>query len=736
MAADQPSTHTVQVLDISFRNSTSGFTVLRLLEGASAEPYSARGSIPFDVRKGDVLCIRGTWGVHPRFGRQFEIESAATEVPVTAQGIATYLESRGVRGVGKRLAQRVVDAFGASALQRIEMDPDCLQLVKGLGKKRALALSAAVRSGRAEQETLVALSTFGLTSGQCAALIAAFGAAAPSVVQRNPWSLVERLRGIGFKTADEFAQRAGIPVEAPQRMSAALKHVLLLAQHQGHSALPPCTLVETAVELTGLPAPLLQAALIEAVTNDQVRVHSHGPTLLASTPALSSAEEFVAARIRKIASLPAPERIPLVNAANIPFTTEQESAAQLLLSSRCAVLTGGPGVGKTTVLRAVVDSFLVAGRKLALASPTGRAAKRLSEVVQQPASTLHRLFGLVPGLVNAVGSGLGQAADVLLIDETSMVDLTLMQQVLKELPEQTVLLLTGDADQLPPVGPGRVFADLISSAVVPVSRLTQVHRQAAGSAIVSNAHRVLHGQPPVFATHSKDNDCFFMERNNATEGAELIADLFLRRLPTRYGLDPHTDIQILTPMHSGPVGTHQLNALMQSGLHHPETSPVSKHEALRQGDRVMMTRNDYTLGIMNGDVGMVLSWNWSARSAEVAFDGRSVALSGQALDDLVPAYAMTVHKSQGSEYPAVILALFQEHHLMLRRNLLYTAMTRAKQLLVIVGQSTALSQAVRDGRQASRYGFLEARLRGADVHRCAPRELDMLLNLGGAAPDL
>lgn len=699
----------VRILSVSFAARDTGFHVLRCTTEDGRE-ITCAGVIPFPVQAGNALRLEGGFEVHERHGRQFNIRSVCSEVPATPEGIASYLAARKVRGIGKRTATSIVARLGLDALDIIRTDAAWCSRTPGVGVKRAQALTEAVLRDVAAEAVFVRLAALGVSPSLSRAVHEVFGASSLALLEHDPWALARRVRGFGFRRADEIAQRMGMPLDAPSRLAAALDHGLEEALRHGHSALPPRELLQECTRLTQVIKPLLLDSLRQHVTKGEVLLQSCDQKTLVFSALMARAEMDASQALRGLAARGMRHEAP--DALGGDWTPEQRLALRSLAAARLGVLTGGPGTGKTTVLRELVHWHEASGRKIALASPTGRAARRLAETSGHEATTLHRLLGITPESWNPAPDSLADI-DLLIIDESSMLDLQLLACVMRALPKSASLLLVGDVDQLPSIGPGTVLRDLINSGLATVARLTEVHRQAAGNSIIANCHRVLLGEMPHWDAHT--GNTFLMKRPDPTRGAETIGELVLRRLPGKLGLDPTRDIQILTPMHRGPAGTVALNKLIQQGLH-PQAPQVNCGEhALSPGDRVISMRNDHEREVMNGDIGIVTTVQPRDRIVRAEFNGHVHEWSGAALGDLAPAFAITVHKAQGSEYPCVVLALFTEHALMLRRHLLYTAMSRARQHLIVVGEESALRTAVADARLARRYGLLEERLRGLEI---------------------
>ncbi len=704
----------VRIQSVSFAARDTGFHVLRCSTEVGAE-ITCAGVIPFPVHPGDTLRLEGAFEVHERHGRQFSIQTVCSEVPATPEGVAAYIAARKVRGIGKRTARSIVGKLGQDALHIIRTDAHWWSRTPGVGAKRATALTAAVLRDAAEEAVFVRLAALGISPSLSRAVHEIYGGSSLAVLEHDPWALARCVRGFGFRRADEIAQRMGMPLDAPSRLAAAMDHVLKEAERHGHSALPPPDLFRESARLTQASTALLASTLHEHAAAGDVLLHRCAQKTLVFSVALARAEMDAASALRQFSargnSIPAPDTL------GGDWTPEQRVALRNLAPARLGVLTGGPGTGKTTVLRELVHWHEARGRKLALASPTGRAARRLADTSGRDATTLHRLLSITPETRIPRADCL-DGVDLLIIDEASMLDLPLLDCVLRALPPSASLLLVGDVDQLPSIGPGTVLRDVINSGIATVARLTEVHRQASGNSISANCHRVLHGELPRWDTHS--GNTFLMRRPDATEGAETIAELVLQRLPDKFGLDRTRDIQILTPMHRGPAGTVALNQAIQHGLH-PDAPRVSAGvHVLCPGDRVIATRNDHEREVMNGDIGIVQAVQPRERVVRAEFNGQTHAWSGAALADLAPAFAITVHKAQGSEYPCVVLALFMEHALMLRRHLVYTAMSRARQHLIVVGEEAAMRTAVGDARLARRHGLLEERLRGLEIRTIDP----------------
>jgi exodeoxyribonuclease V alpha subunit len=708
----QPA-YDVEVTQHLYAAADGGFCVLlvRLEDGSSLRAAGELGWIP---KVGELLRLEGGVETHPRYGARFRIQRATPALPRTRDGLERFLRSGLVKGVGRRLARRIVEHFGDGALDVLREDPARVSEVPGLGRKAA-ALVEALRSTRDHQDALVLLLGLGIGPRLAHAIWLTYGDRTATAVSRTPYRLITEVEGVGFRTADHLARAQGLAPDAPERLRAGIEEALREAMERGHVALPPAELVARAAALLERPADEVARALRSGVAEGRLELDFVGGEgrLLAFLPVLRRAEEQAAALLLERIALSLPAPIPQVPDAGAPYelSLEQRTALDVLLASRVAILTGGPGVGKTTVLREVVRAARAADLEVSLASPTGRAARRLAEATGAEATTLHRLLGILPD-GRSVGDRRDLSADLLIVDEVSMLDLLLLVRLLRRLRPQTRLLLVGDPDQLPSVGPGSVLRDLIDSGRFPVTRLSRVYRQSERSHIVAGAHAVLAGERPRFCDRDGPGDLYFMARPDSVEGARLVVELFATRLPRRYGLDPRRDIQILTPMHKGPCGTEALNAAIQARLRGEAPALQAGEREFLLGDRVMVLRNDHDRGLANGDLGVVTGIDVPSRTLAVNLDDRSVEFSGQSLELLLPAYAITVHKSQGGEYPAVILPLFEDHRRLLQRTVLYTAITRARALLVMVGTERALQIAIANDRRLERHGALLERLRG------------------------
>ncbi|HKO84417.1 MAG TPA: AAA family ATPase, partial [Actinomycetota bacterium] len=689
---------------ITYTNEDTGYTVARVATDRGGDPVTVVGPL-LGAQAGEHLHLEGRWRNHPLYGRQFEVRSYRAVLPATVQGIRRYLGSGLIRGIGPKMAERIVDQFGVDTLKVLEEDPGRLRGVPGLGPMRTAMIEQAWEEQKAIKDVMVFLQGVGVSTSLAVRIFKAYREEAIKVVTHAPYRLATEVWGIGFKTADKIAQGVGIAYDSGERVKAGLQFTLSQASELGHCHLPEPELVARASEILGVRPELAQTCLDElvrqqGVIRDPVPIpgFDDGVHAIYLVP-FHRAEVSLAAGLLRLRSAP-----------------EQETAVRLALTERVAVLTGGPGCGKSFTIRAVVALAQAKKARVILAAPTGRAAKRLSELAGMDAQTLHRLLELRPGGEAAFHQDRPLEADLVVVDEASMLDLLLANKLVRAVPPGAHLLLVGDVDQLPSVGPGEVLRDLLQAGrgapVLPRVRLTQVFRQARQSGVVTNAHRINAGHPPM--TTGLD-DFFLFAEDDPERVAELTVDIVVNRLPRRFGLDPRRDVQVLCPMHRGPAGSAALNERLQEVLtpaapRQPERRFAGR--TFRPGDKVMQVRNDYEKGVFNGSVGTITTIAPEASELFVLMDeDQEVRYGFDDLDELTHAYALTVHRSQGSEYPCVVVPLVQTAWLMLQRNLLYTAVTRAKRLVVLVGSRRALAKAIRTPGNGHRYTALDERLR-------------------------
>jgi exodeoxyribonuclease V alpha subunit len=724
---------------VTYYNPENGYSVLRLrpeqrgLAGLGRDGLATVvGNLP-EVTPGEYLRLQGEWVSHPRHGRQFQVQVCVQTLPATAAGIRRYLGSGLIKGIGRRLAERIVEAFGAETLDVIERQPQKLQEVPDIGPKRARLILAAWNEQRQVKEIMLFLHSHNVSTNLAIKIYKQYREQALQVVQEDPYRLARDIFGVGFKTADQIAQALGLPQDHPSRLEAGVVYTLNEITDEGHVFMPRPGLVERAATLLQVTPDLVEQAVTRLAVQDRVRLdridftpgssatppqiresgEPYTPELVYLT-ALYHGETGAAARLQRLASaLPTrlsdlPPSFVLLASGLAP---EQDVAVRSVLSHPVSVLTGGPGTGKTTTIQALLDVLETAGKRYALASPTGRAAKRLSEATGRPASTLHRLLGYSPveGFKHNPEHPL--PVDLLVIDEASMLELLLAYHLLKALDPGTHLLLVGDVDQLPSVGAGDVLRDVIKSGVAPVTRLTQIFRQAADSHIITNAHRINQGEMPLFERDSQD--FFLFPAETPEEAADWTLEVVTQRIPGRFGLDPLRDVQVLAPMYRGPAGVHALNDRLQAKLNPARQGLPEKAlfgQTFRPGDKVMQIRNDYDKDVFNGDIGYVAGVDLVEHTLVIDFEGRKVTYDWSEADQLVLAYAISVHKSQGAEFPAVVLPVITQHYMMLQRNLLYTAVTRAKKLCVLAGSRRAIGIAVKNDRVSNRNTALAERL--------------------------
>ena len=712
---------------VVYSGGDGAFTVARLKLERDGEVITVVGSL-VGIPAGASLRLVGRFETNARFGAQFKIEHYTEVAPATLDGLRRYLGSGLIKGIGPELASRIVDRFGIETLEILDREPSRIGEVAGIGQSRARAVRDAWAAQRQVREVMVFLQGYGVSPAFAARIYKRYGAASIARVRENPYRLAFDVWGIGFLSADKLAAALGVAPDAPTRLEAGVRHVLDDESGNGHVFVPRARLCQKAAALLGQPEDDVTAAIdrlaragevaIDATVVDDPKDPAVYETLL------YRAETALAAGLVRLLDAPAPALAVDADKAiawyereaGIGLARQQAEAVKLALSAKVAVVTGGPGVGKTTIVRGIVSILKRKGLTVALAAPTGRAAKRLTDATGAPASTLHRLLEWRPA-----SATFGRCpsnpleADVLIVDEASMLDVRLGADLVAALASSARLVLVGDVDQLPSVGPGSVLGDVIASGAVPTVRLTEIFRQAAESLIVVNAHRIQEGAEPELGAPAADResdrrDFFFLEEDDPAAAAALIRDLVAVRLPRRYGFSPQ-EIQVLSPMHRGELGAGNLNRLLQEALTTGAPGIERGQRTLRVGDKVMQVKNDYDKEVWNGDSGTVEGVG--AETLAVRFDDRLVEYTLDELDTLVLAYAATVHKSQGSEYPAVVIPVHTQHYVMLQRNLLYTAVTRGKRLVVLVGTRKALALAVRNADVSARASGLAARLRAS-----------------------
>ncbi len=707
-----------EVERVTYENEGTSFRVLRL--GSLEGDGQRRGSIVVvgtfqAVGPGTRIRVTGNYVNDARHGEQLRADVVVPIEPNTLVGLERYLGSGLIPGVGPALAKRIVEKFGLESLRVLDQEPEKLASVSGLGERRVKDIKTSWKAQRALSSVLVLLQSHGASHNLAVRIWKHYGDRAASVVQRSPYRLALEVPGVGFKTADRLAHALGISHDHPERCQAGVIHALETLSESGHVYCPREDLLPRVAELLGVGEEHIEVALDALYASERI-VLERGAVYLSW---LHRAEVEVADVVKRMVDVPA-DPLPGVERAITDFESHgklalaagQRRAVELAVSARLAIITGGPGVGKTTIIRAIVAVFTQKARDVRLSAPTGRAAKRLAEATGHDASTLHRLLEFDPRTADFQrGPDKPLEADVVIVDEASMIDLGLMRSLLLALPPKARLIVVGDADQLPSVGPGAVLRDLLDSQVVPTVRLSEVFRQAETSGIVKNAHTILRAEMPESASADDPrSDFFIVPRKTPEEAAETVRELVAVRIPRRFGLDPRRDIQVLTPMHKGPAGTASLNEILQQALNPDGPVLESRGQKFRAGDKVLQTRNDYDHEVFNGDVGIVTRVDLEERKLGVRFDTVDVEYEASELDALTLAYAMSVHKSQGSEYPAVVMPLLTSHFVMLARSLLYTGVTRARRLCVLVADPRALSLAVSDARRDDRRTRLAERL--------------------------
>ncbi|MGD9046858.1 MAG: ATP-dependent RecD-like DNA helicase [Anaerolineae bacterium] len=731
---------------ITYYNEENGYTVAQVTPEGRVYTVTVVGNL-LEVSPGENLRLHGQWTSHARYGRQFQVERYATVLPATAAGIEKYLGSGLIKGIGPVTARRIVRRFKLDTLQVIEEEPQRLREVLGVGKHRAAVIQQAWEEQKAIKEVMLFLQSHHVSTSHAVRIYKTYGDASIDVVRNDPYRLARDIHGIGFLTADKIARELGLAHDSRQRVEAGISYTLGQMADDGHVYAPQGELIHESVGILDVPSDLVaegiqhlaadQQLYLEPLTGkasgqltysppDQPPARALGEQQAVYLPPFFYGEIGVANRLKGILNVEK-SRLDFFRQANLDRVFEhlgqqggvvlnqgQQDAVRTALTGKVSVLTGGPGTGKTTAVRTVIRLLESRHCSYALAAPTGRAAKRLAEATGRKAKTIHRLLEFKPqkGFQFQRNEENPLDVDMLIVDESSMLDLLLTNHLLKAVHPESHLLLVGDVDQLPSVGAGNVLNDIIASEVAALVRLTEIFRQAEGSLIVRNAHRVNRGQMPQFSRTA--TDFFLFPADDAERAADLVVDLVQNRIPRKFGFDPLEDIQVLSPLHRGAAGVGELNRRLQAAVNPPAEGKAEYRQAtrvFRAGDRVMQIRNNYDKEVYNGDMGRITALDTVNQVLMVHIDGLEVAYEFSALDELVHAYAVSVHKSQGSEYRAVVAPVLNQHYVMLQRNLLYTAITRAKELVVLVGTQRAIGIAVRNNKITERHTALDTRLR-------------------------
>lgn len=711
---------------IVFHNPDTGFVVARFVTAGAARAMSDTtivGTIP-GVRPGQLLRVTGSWETHPVHGRNFRVEAFEQELPTSAEGIERYLASGSVRGIGPVTAGRIVEYFGDETLQVLDTDPEQLLQVPGISERRLGIIKESWNENQRIRDLMIFLQSHDLNPGIAPRVFAVYGDESIAVITHDPFALAHTVRGIGFRTADEIARKLGISRHSPSRFVAGLRYALSEASDDGHVYLPKARLLEDGSRILDVPQAELEPALLELVRRDDAVLEADRVYLAPFYTAESGIARHLGRIAETVSSLTLDPRFDAHSSIEeaeaeqgLQLADLQRRAAIVALTSKVSILTGGPGTGKTSTLRTLIAALDRAEVTYAICAPTGRAAKRAAETTGRPASTIHRLLEFQPSDSTFLyDHDRPLSVDFVIVDEVSMLDTLLFYHLLKAVPGEAHVLLVGDKDQLPAVGAGNVLGDLIESGRVPTVTLTQLFRQAAGSTVVVAAHQINQGTVPEIR-NAPDDDLFFAHAADDTRALGTIKRLLVERIPQRYGLDPIDDVQVISPMHRGEVGVMNLNAELQILLNPPAPGKAELtrgEKAYRMGDKVMQIRNNYEKDVYNGDTGRIVQIDVPNNQVTVSFPSalgpNEVEYSVLDLDELTLAYAVSVHKAQGSEFPAVVMPLVTRHYTLLQRNLLYTAVTRARQLCVLVGSRRALEIAVQTDHHRRRFTALSERL--------------------------
>ena len=717
-----------QIERITYSNEENGYTVAQVKVYGHSELVTVVGNI-MSPKPGEVLKMKGEWSNHPKYGEQFKVVYYTTAVPATVYGIKKYLGSGLIKGVGEKIAERIVAKFGEDTLNVIEKNIESLAEVEGIGKKRIAMIGKAWEDQKEIREVMLFLQAHDVSSAYATKIFKQYGSRSIAVVQENPYRLAMDIFGIGFVTADKIAAKLGFAKDSPLRAEAGILYVLHKLADDGHVYYPYQPLIEKCREILDVENEVIAGAIARSLADKKLVIEDLNENIeefkennkAVYLSQFYTCETGIAKRLKILSQVPKSVRPVDADKAlewvqqrlSILLAEKQIEAVRSALQSKVMVITGGPGTGKTTIINAVLKIFAGLQVKILLAAPTGRAAKRMNETSGYEAKTIHRMLeysfakgGFQKNYENPLN------CDLLIIDEASMIDVTLMYHLLKAVPAAATLILVGDVNQLPSVGPGNVLKDIIASGSVSVVELTEIFRQAKESRIIVNAHKINNGIIPSFENDSPKTDFYFIQQEDPEKVLQLILKVVKERMPKRFGFDPVADIQVLTPMHKGIIGAGNLNIELQKALN-PGDGGISRGDRnYRVADKVMQIRNNYDKNVFNGDIGRIASISAEEQEVTITFDGNPVVYDFADLDEIVLAYCVSVHKAQGSEYPAVVIPIATQHYMLLQRNLIYTAVTRGRKLVVMIGTKKALEIAVKNDKTQKRFTLLKQRLSG------------------------
>lgn len=717
-----------QIDSITYSNEETGYTVIRLSVHGYRDPVTIVGNI-ISPSPGEILFIKGYWTNHPRFGRQIKVESHNVKYPSTVDGIKKYLGSGLIKGIGPVMAARIVEEFGENTLHIIDQHVEHLENINGIGPKRVDMIRKAWMDQKDIRDLMIFLQSHGIGPGFAARIFKQYGSNSISIVTANPFRLAMDINGIGFSTADKIAKKLGFENNAPARAEAGIIYVMNQLVEEGHVYYPYDLMIEKAMDILTVERDIIIRAINSLVQGkkiiiedlDNITVECKTGNRAVYLSRFHTAETAIAENISRLISsgknirkIDEEKALQWVQTRiKFDLALKQVKAVKKAITDKVMVITGGPGTGKTTIINAAIRIYRQVGARILLAAPTGRAAKRMSEAAHYPAKTIHRMLEFSRqngGFQRNQDRPLD--VDVLIIDEASMIDTILIYHLLKAVPDNATLILVGDVNQLPSIGAGCILKDIIDSGAIPVVELKEIFRQSTTSRIIVNAHRINDGlMPELIQGKGELEDFYFIEQEDPERALDIIIELVSIRIPRRFSLDPVDDIQVLSPMHKGVVGTENLNRTLQEALNRSDVSLARGERVFKLNDKVIQTRNNYDKDVFNGDIGRIDVIDHEAQTITVNFDGLHVEYDYSELDEINPAYAISVHKSQGSEYPAIVFPLLSQHYVMLQRNLIYTAVTRGKRLVVIVGSKKALAMGIKNDRIMKRYTFLAERMK-------------------------